>query len=82
VLTGGTANLTGLAELGKSVLRLSVRKSQPLGVGIYGITDILYDSAYATTTGLILWQARKGNRASRAPRTGSRTPISILNEIR
>jgi len=64
VLTGGTANLTGLAELGKSVLRLPVRKGQPLGAGIYGITDILYDSAYATTTGLILWQARNRERSA------------------
>jgi len=58
VLTGGTANLTGLDELGRSVLQLPVRKSQPSDSGIYGITDVLHDSAYATTTGLILWQAR------------------------
>jgi len=58
VLTGGTANMTGLAELGQAVLRMPVRKGAPLGAGIYGITDILRDSAYATTTGLILWQAR------------------------
>ncbi|PIP48478.1 MAG: cell division protein FtsA [Chloroflexi bacterium CG07_land_8_20_14_0_80_45_17] len=64
VLTGGTANLTGLAELGKSVLRLPVRAGQLLGAGIYGITDILYDPAYATTTGLILWQARNKERSA------------------
>jgi len=64
VLTGGTANLTGLAELGKSVLRLPVRVGQLLGAGIYGITDILYDPAYATTTGLILWQARNKERSA------------------
>jgi cell division protein FtsA len=64
VLTGGTANLTGLAELGQSVLRLPVRKGQPLGTGIYGITDILYDSAYATTNGLILWQARNKQKSA------------------
>jgi len=58
VLTGGTANLTGLDELGRSVLRIPVRKGQPLDTSIYGITDILHDSAYATTVGLILWQAR------------------------
>lgn len=58
VLTGGTANLTGLDELGSSVLRIPVRKGQPLDTSVYGITDILHDSAYATTVGLILWQAR------------------------
>jgi len=61
VLTGGTANLIGLSELGKSALQIQVRKGQPSDSGIYGITDVLHDSAYATTIGLILWQAR--NRA-------------------
>lgn len=64
VLTGGTANMTGLAELGQSVLRMPVRKGAPLGAGIYGITDMLRDSAYATTTGLILWQARNKERSA------------------
>ncbi len=57
VLTGGTSNLTGFAELGKSVLQMPVRVGRPLNNGIYGISDILYDPAYATTLGLILWQA-------------------------
>jgi len=64
VLTGGTANMPGLAELGQSVLRMPVRKGTPLGAGIYGITDILGDSAYATTMGLILWQARNKERSA------------------
>jgi cell division protein FtsA len=55
VLTGGSANLTGLDELGRSLLRMPVRKGQPLNTGIYGISDILHDTAYATTLGLILW---------------------------
>jgi len=55
VLTGGTANLTGLEELGHSLLRMPVRKGYPLISGIYGISDILHDPAYATTLGLILW---------------------------
>ena len=58
VLTGGTANLDGLVELGKGHLKMPVRKGAPLGSGVYGITDILRDSAYATTLGLVLWQAR------------------------
>ena len=58
VLTGGTANLGGLDELGRSLLHIPVRKGKPLGARIYGITDILRNSAYATTLGLILWQTR------------------------
>jgi len=70
ILTGGTANLTGLAELGKSVLRMPVRKGVPLGTGVYGITDILNDSAYATTMGLILWQARNKEKSAWQARRG------------
>ena len=57
VLTGGTSNLTGFAELGQSVLQMPVRIGRPLNNGIYGISDILYDPAYATTLGLVLWQS-------------------------
>jgi len=57
VLTGGTSNLGGLVELGEAVLRVPVRIGRPLNTGIYGISDILHDPAYATTLGLILWQA-------------------------
>lgn len=64
VLTGGTANLTGLDELGKAALQIPVRKGQPLGASIYGITDVLHDPAYATTTGLILWQTRNREKSS------------------
>jgi len=58
VLTGGTANLAGLDELGQSVLQMPVRKGRPLSGGIYGISDILHDPSYATTLGLVLWQVR------------------------
>jgi cell division protein FtsA len=71
VLTGGTANLVGLDELGRSVLRMPVRKGQPSDAGIYGVTDVLHDSAYATTVGLVLWQARdKGRSAWQVKRSG------------
>jgi len=49
VLTGGTANLEGLDELGKAKLGIPVRRGRPLSAGIHGITDILNDTAYATT---------------------------------
>jgi len=66
VLTGGTSNLPGLAQLAEAVLRMPVRIGQPLSTGIYGILDILNDPAYATTLGLILWQVegKKGSEIS------------------
>jgi cell division protein FtsA len=64
VLTGGTANLEGLDELGKAKLGIPVRRGRPLSAGIYGITDILNDSAYATTVGLVMWQANSREKSS------------------
>jgi len=63
VLTGGSSNLPGLDELGQALLRIPVRKGRPLSAGIYGISDILHDPAYATALGLILWPVR-GNEAA------------------
>jgi len=64
VLTGGSANLSGIEALGHDVLRLPVRVGIPANV--YGITDTLRDPAYATSVGLLLWGAkRKGMQASR-----------------
>ncbi len=57
VLTGGCANLRGIASLGQDVLGLPVRVGAPEGV--YGIADILPDPAYATGVGLLLWGNKK-----------------------
>jgi cell division protein FtsA len=81
VLTGGTSNLSGLDELGQSLLRIPVRKGRPLSTGIYGISDILHDPSYATTLGLILWQVRgKEGSTYREKRAG--TWSSFVNLIR
>jgi cell division protein FtsA len=72
VLTGGSSNLDGLDGLGQSLLRMPVRRGSPLCTGIYGISDILHDPAYATTLGLILWQVRgKEGSAYKRSRAGS-----------
>jgi cell division protein FtsA len=69
VLTGGTANLPGLDELGQSILRIPVRKGRPLNTGIYGISDILHDPSYATTVGLVLWPVRGKESSNMQVRT-------------
>ncbi|MBI4283484.1 MAG: cell division protein FtsA [Chloroflexi bacterium] len=56
VLTGGTANLSGIDALGRQILRLPVRVGAPTNID--GITDTLRDPAYATSVGLLLWGAR------------------------
>lgn len=55
VLTGGGANLPGIAELAEKVTQLPVRIGTPLILD--GVSDALQDPAYATSVGLLLWQA-------------------------
>lgn len=60
VLTGGCSNLPGLDALARALLRLPVRVGEPAGV--YGITDILHNPAYATGVGLLLWATRNHDK--------------------
>ena len=55
VLTGGAAQLAGIAALGRDVLALPVRVAGPTGIG--GLTDTLLDPAHATAVGLLEWGA-------------------------
>jgi len=57
VLTGGSSNLSGIATLGREVLRLPVRVGTP--TNMHGIADTLCDPAYATSVGLLLWAAKQ-----------------------
>ncbi len=56
VLTGGSANLSGIDALGRDILRLPVRVGTPTNIN--GISDALRDPAYATSVGLLLWGAK------------------------
>ncbi len=60
VLTGGSSNLSGIAALGREILRLPVRVGAPANIS--GITDTLCDPAYATSVGLLLWAAKNEGR--------------------
>ena len=60
VLTGGSSNLSGIAVLGRDVLRIPVRVGTP--TNMHGITDALCDPAYATSVGLLLWAAKHEGR--------------------
>jgi len=52
VLTGGTAMLAGMVELGEEVFHLPVRVGVPAYVG--GLADIVRSPRYATAVGLLL----------------------------
>jgi len=53
VLTGGTAQLRGLRELGREVLGIPVRIGTPQN--LQGLIDTIDSPAYATSVGLLLW---------------------------
>jgi cell division protein FtsA len=53
VLTGGTAQLRGLRELGRQVLGIPVRIGTPQN--LIGLIDTVDSPAYATSVGLLLW---------------------------
>ncbi|GAH53826.1 unnamed protein product, partial [marine sediment metagenome] len=57
VLTGGTSNLSGIAALGREVLRLPVRVGAPSNIS--GITDTLCDPAYGNVSGELIASYRQ-----------------------
>jgi cell division protein FtsA len=54
VITGGGANLPGIAELGQKVTRMPVRLGRPMR--LQGVSDVLENPAHATGVGLLLWK--------------------------
>ncbi|MGD0795441.1 MAG: cell division protein FtsA [Dehalococcoidales bacterium] len=56
VITGGGANLPGIAELGEKITRMPVRVGRP--DALPGVSDILTNPAFATGVGLLLWKLR------------------------
>jgi cell division protein FtsA len=62
VITGGGANLPGIAELGARITRMPVRIGRP--VCLDGVSDFLDDPAFATAVGLLLWRMRNQVTAS------------------
>jgi len=74
VLCGGTAELSGIQELGREILGLPVRVGAPRG--LRGLVDVLNDPAYATGVGLLLWGLRQ--ESALRPRRGK---ISVTRKI-
>jgi cell division protein FtsA len=54
VITGGGANLPGIAELGQKVTRMPVRLGLP--IKLQGVSDVLDNPAFATGVGLLMWK--------------------------
>lgn len=73
VITGGGANLPGIAELGQKITKMPVRIGYPLKLS--GVSDSLDNPAYATGVGLLLWKLR--NHDIEAP-TGKKNGAQSL----
>ncbi len=76
VLTGGSANLPGIAELATSLTRIPVRIGVPLN--LYGVSDILQNPAYATSVGLLLWKPKSQGTQSWEVKSGLRRFVSRI----
>ncbi|MDD5287570.1 MAG: cell division protein FtsA [Dehalococcoidales bacterium] len=74
VLTGGGANLGGLAELSHDIVRFPVRIGIP--PALPGVSDALCDPAYATSLGLLLWRSRNADTQTPKAKGGLRGFVS------
>jgi cell division protein FtsA len=75
VLTGGSSQVPGLTELGRSVLGMPVRIGTPSNrLPVTGMSRTLQSPAYSTSIGLLLWglheDARKIRQNYAQPRAG------------
>ncbi len=61
VLTGGTASLSGIAQVAARVLEMPVRIGIP--GELEGLIDTISSPAYATSVGLVRWSFREGTGA-------------------
>src|SRR3970040_2524451 len=66
VLTGGTANLAGIASLAEQVTGLPARVGAPRN--LQGLIDTLYDPAYAASVGVLQWAVRELEAGTRHAR--------------
>jgi cell division protein FtsA len=81
VLTGGGANLGGLAELSHDICRFPVRIGTP--PALPGVSDALCDPAYATSLGLMLWRSRNTSAQTPQAKGGFRAMVSpVLRFLR
>ncbi|MBU1001976.1 MAG: cell division protein FtsA [Proteobacteria bacterium] len=81
VLTGGTALIEGLQELGEQIFNLPCRIGYPRQVG--GLKDVVDSPMYATATGLLMYGAEKeGGEHSFRIRDDKKVFNRILGKMR
>ena len=78
-LTGGSAILDGLPELGEQIFDLPVRRGAPIGVG--GLMDLVNSPVYATGVGLVLYGARN-ERSGKSPTDGDNVLDKVVGRMK
>ncbi|MCK9518757.1 MAG: cell division protein FtsA [Dehalococcoidia bacterium] len=73
VLTGGSSQLKGLAEIAESRLGIPARVGQPFGYS--GLTDLIGTPAYATSIGLVQYALQGRERVSEPAAMGFEPPV-------
>jgi cell division protein FtsA len=68
VLTGGSANLEGMAEIAEQIFDMPVRRGVPSGVG--GLADHICNPSFATAVGLLLRAHRQKTQAAASASSG------------
>lgn len=83
VLTGGTAQLKGIAEYAKASLGVAARTGKPTGFG--GVADGIEKPAFATAVGLMLLdgeaQYRSGQNRGKKKKSGDRVGLKSVGDI-
>lgn len=79
IVTGGSAQLAGLVEVGRRVLGLPLRIGVPAGLG--GLPDFVANPAYATGVGLALY-GRRVSAAAPTPRQSERLVSGVVKWVR
>ena len=79
VLSGGGANLPGLAVMVKERLRLPVRIANPFNIS--GVVDNFDDPSFAVAAGLIRWGIDEEFSGNRSSNGGQFLNNSLLNKV-
>ena len=79
VLSGGGANLPGLAAMVKDKLRLSVKIARPLNLA--GVADNLDDPSFAVAAGLITWGIDEEFNGIKGSKNGQFTGNGLFKKV-
>jgi cell division protein FtsA len=79
VITGGTAAMQGMVELGEEVFHMPVRLGYPRYQG--GLSDVMHNPRYATAVGLLM-AGLEGRDRDAAPKLGAGSVKDIFERMK